>query len=126
MDRKEETIAKALAARILSIASSLDAKCHSEGCDGDRCKGCTDVRLQLDDDGSIEIHDGDPQYDSDHRGSWGSGFASRGMAESSARSVATDLLDQALDCFAQDVDGDVDAAVSTLLDAIIDSEGLAI
>ena len=60
---------------------------------------CLDVRLQLQANGSFVVHFGDPSYDTDHRGFWGSSSIA---VDSDLEDVAHDLLDQALDDQSQD------------------------
>lgn len=55
----------------------------------------TDCRLQLH-DGSWSFHTGDSSFDQDHRGSWGAGFVPRGCTKDEARSIAKDLIDEAM------------------------------
>jgi len=56
-----------------------------------------DVRLSVSEDG-WSLHFGDSGYDTDHRGFWGSGSAD---TESDLDALAFDLLEQALDSYAQ-------------------------
>jgi len=52
-----------------------------------------DVRLRYF-DGAWSLHTGDVQYDTDHRGFWGSSSVGQEMTEDQARDVACDLVDQ--------------------------------
>ena len=54
------------------------------------------LRLQVV-DGSWFIHSGDPQYDTDHRGSWGYGYASYGMTKTAIKALAKELITEAMD-----------------------------
>lgn len=56
-----------------------------------------EVRLQVREDG-WDIHTGDPQYDNDHRGWWGSGFLQR---RTNSRELAKELREQARDAHAE-------------------------
>ena len=53
-----------------------------------------DVRLRLQADGSFTVLYGDPSYDTDHRGFWGSSSIA---VDTDLEALAHDLLDQALD-----------------------------
>lgn len=57
-----------------------------------------DVRLQIDTDGAWRLHTGDAQYDTDHRGYWGS--AEIGPT-TDIPDLAADLIDQAADHYCQ-------------------------
>ena len=57
-----------------------------------------DVRLQLQANGSFVVHFGDPSYDQDHRGFWGSSSIA---VDTDLEETAHDLLDQALDAQSQ-------------------------
>lgn len=63
--------------------------------------GACDVRISLhvDDDGDVTWAGcwGDPQYDNDHRGFWGSGCLSSKDNAEDIESLARELMDQALD-----------------------------
>jgi hypothetical protein len=65
----------------------------------------TDIRLQLH-DGTWSFHTGDSQYDQDHRGAWGSGFCPRGVSKAEARSIAKDLIDEAMSDYAEMMDNE--------------------
>ena len=49
------------------------------------------LRLQVV-DGSWFIHSGDPQYDTDHRGSWGYAYAYYGMNKTAIKALARELI----------------------------------
>lgn len=51
-----------------------------------------EVRLQVLEEGTWQLNEGDPQYDTDHRGFWGSATLT---PKSSCRSIARDLLAEA-------------------------------
>ena len=51
-----------------------------------------DIRLQVL-DGSWEYHTGDSQYDTDHRGMWGSTSVPAGVSKRQARQIAIDLIE---------------------------------
>lgn len=55
---------------------------------------CIDVRLQVMDNGSWYLHTGDPQFDTDHRGYWGSGYLT---ADTDCRELAYELIEEARD-----------------------------
>lgn len=55
-----------------------------------------DIRLRLDRSGSYDILTGDPCYDTDHRGFWGSGSISRGSDEVELIALSRSLVDEAL------------------------------
>lgn len=54
-----------------------------------------DVRLQVYSDGSYSVHTGDPCYDQDHRGYWGSSSLPGHPRRFNSYELARDLLDQA-------------------------------
>lgn len=54
------------------------------------------VRLQVV-DGSWHLHSGDPQYDTDHRGSWGYGYAYYSMTKTAIKALAKELITEAMD-----------------------------
>lgn len=56
----------------------------------------TEVRLQVE-RGSWTVHTGDPQYDTSHRGVWGSGEVARGDSRATLRDLADDMIEQAED-----------------------------
>lgn len=56
----------------------------------------TEVRLQVL-RGSWAVHTGDSQYDTDHRGLWGSGEVGRRDSRSTLDDLAGDLIQQAED-----------------------------
>lgn len=56
--------------------------------------GYVDCRLQVKEDGSWSLKYGDPQFDLDHTGFWGSGSVG---ARSNCRELAYDLLEQCKD-----------------------------
>jgi hypothetical protein len=58
--------------------------------------GGIEVRLQVHDGGAWSVHTGDPSYDTDHRGFWGSAYLD---AEEDVREVASDLIEQAREMF---------------------------
>ncbi len=61
-----------------------------------------DVRLQVfPGTGSWDLHTGDAQYDTDHRGFWGCGFLT---PRSNCRDLARDLISEARDHAAQCAD----------------------
>lgn len=87
---------------INEIANELHALSSSAWVAWEECEGgYLDVRLQLHDSGSWEIHEGDSQYDTDHRGSWGYSSITEDMDLSECEDVARDLVDQALEMQAQ-------------------------
>jgi hypothetical protein len=51
-----------------------------------------EVRLQVRDDGGWAVHFGDPQYDSDHRGFWGSSEVPGSGKKFAAKEVARHLI----------------------------------
>ena len=53
-----------------------------------------DIRLRLQADGSFDVFSGDPSYDQDHRGFWGSSSIA---VDTDLEETAHDLLNQALD-----------------------------
>jgi hypothetical protein len=64
----------------------------------------TDVRLQVWPDGQWNLHSGDAQYDQDHRGYWGASGVSTSDSADDLRRAAKDLIEQARDDVAMDVD----------------------
>ena len=69
--------------------------------DGD-CEGesdSVDVRIQVASDGSWSIHSGDACYDTDHRGYWGASSIGQYDSAEELRSVAEDIIGQAMDSF---------------------------
>lgn len=60
-----------------------------------------DVRLQVQSDGSWELHTGDASYDTDHRGFWGASSVSPDDDEVALIATARDLVDQVLEHVAQ-------------------------
>ena len=56
----------------------------------------TDCRLQVH-EGSWCLHTGDPGYDQDHRGYWGSSSIPRGCSKARAVDIAKELIEQAGD-----------------------------
>lgn len=63
------------------------------------CDGHLDVRLQVV-DGNAFVHSGDPQFDRDARGYWGSSSITRDTEDFAA--VAHDLVQQARDMSTED------------------------
>lgn len=61
----------------------------------------TDVRLQVEADGSWAVRSGDSSYDQDHSGYWGSSCVQADDTVKSLRSTAADLIEQAADHAAQ-------------------------
>ncbi len=59
----------------------------------------TDVRLQVWDDGTWNVHTGDASYDQDHRGFWGASCLSYDRQDLEA--LARDLIEQARDHHSQ-------------------------
>lgn len=60
-----------------------------------------DVRLQVLDDGTWNLHYGDAQYDIDHHGYWGASAITVGMRRKELADIADDLISQAEDHHAQ-------------------------
>lgn len=60
-----------------------------------------DVRLQVHTDGSWQVHSGDSQYDTDHRGFWGSSAIPADGSTFNPRDVAFDLIHDVMDHCAQ-------------------------
>lgn len=60
-----------------------------------------EVRLQVLPSGEWGINTGDPQYDTDHRGFWGSGFVGRKDSAATLKALAEDLIGEAQDDEAQ-------------------------
>ena len=56
----------------------------------------TDFRLQVR-DGSWVTHEGDSQYDQDHRGFWGYASVPRAVSKKEAREIAIQLLEESSD-----------------------------
>lgn len=57
---------------------------------------CIEVRLQV--HGAIStLLTGDPSYDQDHRGLWGSSMVGQCLTHDEAVDIADDLIDQVLD-----------------------------
>ena len=83
---------KELAEGIYYYARSLRPEDHVDE-DGE-------VRLQLH-AGDWELHTGPSDYDTDHRGAWGASLVSAGATWAACRSVARDLIAEALDHAAQ-------------------------
>ena len=54
-----------------------------------------DVRLQVYDNGSWAVRNGDPQYDLDHRGFWGTGSVPGDGRRFRSKELARELLEQA-------------------------------
>lgn len=75
-----------LAADIHDFVTELNSIGESDG----------DVRLRLF-DGAYEILTGDAQYDTDHRGAWGSGSISASATMEDCVSLANDLINEAQD-----------------------------
>ena len=61
-----------------------------------------EVRLQVYDTGESFLRYGDPGYDTDHNGHWGSGVFDKDESPAGMRRLAMDLLSQVLDSIAQD------------------------
>lgn len=61
-----------------------------------------DVRLQVHEGGGYSIHEGDSQYDTDHRGYWGASSVPGNNKRFNAIDLAKELIDQAADMAAQD------------------------
>lgn len=84
---------------IRDVASILRG-IHSDGIgytdSGDEIE-TIDVRLQVMPDGAWEVHSGDSQYDTDHRGFWGSSEVPATRGRWSSVAVARDLLSQCRD-----------------------------
>lgn len=58
-----------------------------------------EVRLQVRESGSYALHTGDSQYDTDHRGYWGSGFLTSGTdCEELARELIEEAAEHAAQC----------------------------
>jgi hypothetical protein len=86
MNEMEWPTVEEVAERLSDIVCGLDAD-DEEG-------DAVEVRLQVMDGGAWSIHTGDPSYDTDHRGFWGSAYLD---AEEDVREVASDLISQARD-----------------------------
>ena len=118
MTVNERRLASWLAERLLDERATLDADCHAEGCepfDGEPCEGCMDVRLQIH-DGDASIHTGDPCYDTDHRGAWGSASLSKSDKPEHVLVTAEDLVSQAMDMLAEDLGEDgAESALAEIL-----------
>ena len=71
-----------------------------DGTDRDGEPACMDVRLQVYPDGDAFLRTGDPQYDYDHRGYWGSSCVARDDDWGALLSIAEDMIDQARDMHA--------------------------
>ena len=78
-----------------------DADVPDDECNDDDESGYGDIRLSMTDDGSWEIHTGDAQYDTDHRGYWGAETVSAGASKAECRNIARDLIEQVKDDYAQ-------------------------
>ncbi len=77
--------------------SCEDPDCADPDCESDPGERWLDVRLQCV-DGAWSLHEGDPQYDTDHRGYWGAGSLS---PRTNCRELARELIDEAKDHAAQ-------------------------
>jgi hypothetical protein len=53
------------------------------------------VRLQVV-DGDWTLHSGDNSFDTDHRGTWGYGYAYYGMTKTAIKELARELINEAL------------------------------
>ena len=84
--------AQEVKAQLVSIRDSL-----GEDYEG----GGLPVRLQVQEDGSWEIHTGDSSYDLDHRGYWGSDGIQPDFTEKDLQSIAEGMIEQALDTWAE-------------------------
>jgi hypothetical protein len=60
-------------------------------------EGC-DVRLQVYEDSSFQLHSGDSSYDQDHRGYWGAGYVPGGkITLKLASEIAKGMIDEVLE-----------------------------
>ena len=91
---------KRYADALVSYLPDADAESPDDGGDDDE-SGWGDIRLQVTDDGAWELHTGDPQYDTDHRGYWGATSVDAGASMSKCREVARELIEQVKDNYAQ-------------------------
>lgn len=83
---------KDVAAALLAVKADVgDVETDEDGEQG------IDVRLQIT-EGGWDVHSGDAQYDTDHRGYWGAGWVSQGT---NVRELARELIAEAKDDEAQ-------------------------
>lgn len=61
-----------------------------------------EVRLQVLPDGTWQVHYGDPGFDTDHQGYWGSTFILPHISRMEAEEAAHEMLSQVEDAIAQD------------------------
>ena len=69
--------------------------------DGPDASCLMEVRLQVHESGSWELHSGDPGYDTDHHGYWGASEIDTDCEPAQLRNIAEDLVEQAADHVAQ-------------------------
>jgi len=82
-----------LASQLLKIAQTLDIKQIDDFGDYE----FIDVRLRFFDD-NIYLYCGSSDYDQDHRGYWGASSLSADCDLDTAKSIASDLIDQVIEC----------------------------
>ena len=87
---------RALAGELLAIADEASDYGPDDIGDG------IDVRLRYH-DGAYDVLVGDAQYDTDHRGHFGSATVSAGLTADEALDIAADLRDQIIDSVAETV-----------------------
>jgi hypothetical protein len=90
MDKMEWPSVEDIADRLSDFVEGIDPD--------DEDGGGIEVRLQVTEDGGWAVHTGDPSYDTDHRGFWGSAYLD---CEEDVHEVAADLLGQAQEQWAE-------------------------
>jgi hypothetical protein len=84
---------------IKDVARELQSINESDLTDPD-ADACIDVRLQVTADG-WEIHSGDAQYDTDHKGHWGASSVPGNGKRFNSTDIARALISEARDSHAQ-------------------------
>lgn len=90
---------EALRALLLADHQQMTTELHNVGSFADADD--VDVRLQAFGTGEWHLHFGDAQYDTDHRGFWGSASISRACPMEEARATVNELIEEAIDDYAQ-------------------------
>lgn len=97
-----ESMAKINESRLPSVSDIFqELKAIRNEIEGDETDEGIDVRLQVQDGGSWDVHSGDASYDTDHRGHWGASTVNAHDSDQELRAIAQDLIDEVDESMAQ-------------------------
>lgn len=92
-----------VSAELRRINTTVIDVCAEHGADcEDDCAAYIDVRLQVYPDGDWAVHSGLADYDTDHRGFWGSSSVPGNGRRFSSTDIARDLIGQAREAYAEE------------------------